>query len=141
MSKASEVGFTTAITSILLRVGPIGERIHLFQVAEEIRLLNHQCGEVLTRRSGAGPPANVVPVARSKSTNSKADVLVAGDGLRHLSIDTCSRLRGIRMRRELEPRLARTAIRQASASAEAPSYSEAFETSMPVRAHIIDWYS
>ena len=48
---------------------------------------------------------------------------------------------GIRMRADFERRCARTAIRQASASAEAPSYSEAFETSMPVSPAIIDWNS
>ena len=50
-------------------------------------------------------------------------------------------MRGSRMRREVAARLARTAMRQASANAEAPSYSEAFDTSMPVKAQIIDWYS
>ncbi len=50
-------------------------------------------------------------------------------------------MRGSSMRRECAARFERTAIRQASARAEAPSYREAFDTSMPVRAQIIDWYS
>ena len=45
------------------------------------------------------------------------------------------------MRRLFERRCARTAISAASATAEPPSYSEAFETSMPVRLAIIVWYS
>ena len=45
------------------------------------------------------------------------------------------------MRCDFDLRCARTAIRQASASAVAPSYSEAFEAAMPVRLAIIDWYS
>ena len=44
-------------------------------------------------------------------------------------------------RAALDLRLARTAIRQASATAVAPSYSEALATWSPVSAVIIDWYS
>jgi hypothetical protein len=43
------------------------------------------------------------------------------------------------MRCDFDLRCARTAIRQASASAVAPSYSEAFEAAMPVRLAKIDW--
>ena len=45
------------------------------------------------------------------------------------------------MRADFDLRCARTAIRHASASADAPSYSDAFETCMPVRLAIIVWYS
>ena len=50
-------------------------------------------------------------------------------------------MRGSKMRRAFGHDWQRTAIRHASASAEAPSYSDALETSMPVSAQIIDWYS
>jgi hypothetical protein len=46
LSSASEVGLTTAITSACF-VRPVGQRIDLLQHAEEIRLLDHQRGEVL----------------------------------------------------------------------------------------------
>ncbi len=42
------------------------------------------------------------------------------------------------MRNDFDLRLARTAMRLASAIADAPSYNEAFETSIPVRLAIID---
>ena len=45
------------------------------------------------------------------------------------------------VRAAFERRLARTAISAASATAVAPSYSDALETCMPVRLAIIDWYS
>jgi len=44
-------------------------------------------------------------------------------------------------RRLRDLRCARTAISAASATAEPPSYSEAFDTSMPVRLVIMVWYS
>ena len=47
----------------------------------------------------------------------------------------------MRMRAEFDLRLARTAIRQASDTAVAPSYIEALATCMPVSAVIMDWYS
>ena len=43
--------------------------------------------------------------------------------------------------RDLLLRLPRTAISTASASAVAPSYSEALLTSMPLRPHSMVWYS
>ena len=45
------------------------------------------------------------------------------------------------MRCDLDLRCARTLINEASATAEPPSYSDAFETSMPVSEEIIVWYS
>ena len=45
------------------------------------------------------------------------------------------------MRCDFDLRFARTAMRLASATAEAPSYTEAFDTCMPVRLAIIVWYS
>ena len=65
---------------------PIGELIDLFQVAEEIRLLHHQGGDILRRCTARSASSSVRPAARSKSTGSKADVLIAGDRLRHLRV-------------------------------------------------------
>ena len=55
LSSASEVGLTTAITSMPARMRPVGERIDILEPAEEVRLLDDERGDVLAVEAGRAP--------------------------------------------------------------------------------------
>ena len=132
-------GLTTAMASMPL-AGKVGQRVDVFEHTEEIGCGNHERGEVLARMTAAPPcPPSGGGIEWHLD---QFDRLVADD----TSVRSCGRPggfseRGTRMRRDFDLRLTRTAISTASASPEAPSYSEALDTSIAINAVIIDWYS
>ena len=76
---ASAVGLHTAITSAPLPVRPVGQFIHVFEHAEEIRLLDDQGRDVLAvvGREGFQRRVAALPVVRQFD---QLDALVAHDG-------------------------------------------------------------
>ena len=114
LSSASEVGLTTAIKNTLLRVRPIAEFVDFLEHTEEIRLLDDQCGHVLTpyRRSDR---ISVVPRG---DRNPRAPELMFW--FPRSPAQLCGSV-GLRLAvrgpaREFDLRFARTAMRQASAA-------------------------
>ena len=104
LSSASEVGLTTAITSDAARVRPVGERIDVFEHAEEIRLLDDQRRDVLAfvrrkrRQIGMAAGAHV----RDASSSSPWPPV---DGLGHARDSAGAPCVGTRMRADVDLRL------------------------------------
>jgi len=116
-------------------VRPVGEPINLLQAAEEIRLLNHQGGDILPAVRLQGfeqcAPRRSIEIHRLEH-----DALIARESIAPPGIGGVHRARQAVCAANSQRGWHATAMRQASAKAEAPSYSEAFDTSMPVRAQI-----
>ena len=84
LSSAREVGFTHRDHQNFVCMRPVGEAIDLFQVAEEIRLLNHQGGDILPAVALQRTRASVRPADRSKSTLSNSMPWLPAIGSAHL---------------------------------------------------------
>ena len=118
-STASEVGIDHRDHEHAGGVREIGQRIDVLERAEEVRLLDHQRRDVLVAVL-LEDARREVPAARVVRQHLEHEVLVAGDRREHRAIGRVE-ARGHRIRADFERRFARTAIRQASATAEAPS--------------------
>ena len=129
----------SAMTSAPLACAQSVMRVDVLEHAEEVRLLDHDGGDVLALVLLRGPRRDRRPFGHGNLF--EAHALPAGRGAPPPCGSSDARVVGTRMRCDFDLRCARTAISDASATAEPPSYSDALETSMPVSAAIIVWYS
>ena len=120
---------------------PVGQRIDVLEHAEEVRLRDDQRGEraeVLLRQPVRRHAAAGLPFAAEVQFD-HFDVLQRDDRRSVLRYAGCTDVGTSTRRGPL--RMQRSAISTASASAVAPSYRDAFATSMPVSRVIMVWYS